>query len=277
MDNTVLQQCYIWWIMVKEVKLYFKYIKMHIFSNLEYKGWWMMCINTAFVVITDPIAVVLMFLRFGSVGSWSMEEILLIYCLAVTSFGLAEVFCRGFDSFPWRMLRSGDFDRLLLRPRSLFTQVSASRFDLHRIPRPITGIIAIIWLLIRMGVPFSPINIIVIILALCGGLLTYSGVFIMTSGIAFFTIKGLDWIYIFTNASYQVTKCPVEYMPKVLWGAFTFFMPMLVISYYPAAFICNWGEPIITGFLALPAGFAFLGFSLVLWKIGVRHYKSTGS
>ena len=263
--------------MRKEIKIYFKFIKMHILSGLEYKGWWMMCVQTVFIVITDPIAVVLLFSRFGSIGKWTMEQILLIYVLAVTSFGLAECFCRGFDYFPWKMIQTGDFDRLLLRPSSLFTQVAGSYFHLHRLPRPITGIAAMIWLLARLDVSLNFINILVLILALLGGLLTYTGVFIMTSGIAFFTVKGVDWIFIFTNASYQVTKCPIDYMPKVLWGVFTFLMPMMLISYYPASFICGWGEPAITGFLALPAGFAFLGFSLIIWKIGVRHYKSTGS
>ena len=263
--------------MLKEIKIYFKFIRIHILSGLEYKGWWIMCLQTAFTVVTDPISVVLLFSRFGGIGEWKMEHILLVYVLAVTSFGLAECFCRGFDYFPWRMIQSGDFDRLLLRPRSLFTQVAGSYFHLHRLPRPITGIIAAILLLSRLNVSFNFLNILVFILALFGGLLTYTGVFIMTSGIAFFTVKGLDWIYIFTNASYQVAKCPVEYMPKILWGVFTFFMPMLVISYYPAAFVCGWGEPAITGFLALPAGLAFLGFSSVIWNIGLRHYKSTGS
>jgi len=263
--------------MHRGLKLYFKFMKMHILSGLEYKGWWMMCIQTAFAVITDPIAVVLMFSRFGGVGRWTMEQILLIYAIAVTSYGLAESFCRGFDYFPWKMIQSGDFDRLLLRPRSLFIQVASSYFHLHRLPRPLTGLAAIIWLLARMNIPFSLFNFIVLLTALTGGLCAYIGVYIMTSGIAFFTVKGLDWIYIFTNASYQVTRCPVEYMPKILWGAFTFFMPMLVISYYPASAICGWGEPLVTGFLALHAGLAFLGFSLVIWNIGVRHYASTGS
>ena len=263
--------------MLKEAKIYYKLIKLHVLSGLEYRGWWMMCLQTAFIVITDPISVVLMFSRFGGIGEWSMERILLIYALAVTSFGLAESFCRGFDYFPWKMIRTGEFDRLLLRPRSLFTQIAGSYFHLHRLPRPITGITAIIWLLSRLDVPFNIINAFVLTLAILGGLLTYTGVFIMTSGIAFFTVKGLDWIYIFTNASYQVTRCPIDYMPRVLWGVFTFFMPMLVISYYPASLVCGWGEPVFTGFLALPAGFAFLGSSLLLWKIGVRHYNSTGS
>ena len=263
--------------MLKELMIYCKFMKMHILSGLEYKGWWMMCIQTAFVVITDPIGVIFLFSRFGGVGKWSMEQILLIYALAVASFGLAESFCRGFDYFPWRMIRSGEFDRILLRPRSLFIQVAGAYFHLHRLPRAITGIVGAIWLLSRLHIPFSLLNILVLTLALAGGALTYSGVFIMTSGISFFTVKGLDWIYIFTNASYQVTRCPVDYLPKILWGVFTFFMPMFVISYYPASLICGWGEPAFTGFLALPAGFAFLGFSIILWKIGVRYYKSTGS
>jgi len=263
--------------MFREAKIYCKLIKMHISAGLEYKGWWLMCVQTAFVVLTDPIAVLLMFSRFGSVGEWSMEQILLIYALAVTSFGLAESLCRGFDYFPWKTIRSGDFDRLLLRPNSLFTQIAGSYFHLHRLPRPIAGVATIIWILSRLGVSFSLFNLSIITLALIGGLLIYTGVFVMTSGIAFFTIKGLDWIYIFTNTSYQTTKCPVDYMPKILWGAFTFLMPVLLISYYPASLVCGWGEPVFTGFLAFPAGVAFLSGSLLIWKIGVRHYKSTGS
>jgi len=263
--------------MTKELKLYCKYLKMHMMSGLEYKGWWMMCVLTAFNVVTDPLGAVLLFSRFGSIGAWSMERILLIYSLAVASFGLAETFCRGFDYFPWRMVQNGEFDRLLLRPRPLFLQVAASYFHLHRIPRPLTGIIVAVWMLIRLQIRFSALNFMIVLLALLGGFLTYTGVFVMTSGLSIFTIKGLDWIYIFTNASYQVTKCPVEYMPKMLWGVFTFFMPMLVISYYPAAAVCGWGGPLILGFLALPAGLLFLGFSMLIWRIGVRHYKSTGS
>ncbi len=250
---------------------------MHFLSGMEYKGWWLTVLQVLFVTVTDPIGTVFMFTRFGGIGPWSMERILLIYALAVTSFGLAETFCRGFDVFPWRMIRSGDFDRLLLRPRSLFVQVAGSYFHIHRLGRVAAGIGAIVWMLSRLGAVPSVRNIAMIVLALAGGALTYSGVFVLSSGVAFFTIQALDWIYIFTNASYQVTRCPVDHMPRVLKTVFTFFMPMLLVSYYPASAVCGWGESLWTGFLAFPAGLAFLGLSLLVWRVGVRHYKSTGS
>lgn len=259
------------------LKLYTRYIRLNFLSGLQYKGWPLMVLQTLLVVITDPIGTIFMFSRFGSIGTWSVEKILLIYALAVTSFGLAESFCRGFDYFPWRMIRSGDFDRVLLRPRSLAIQIAGSYFHIHRLSRVVSGVCAILWCLWKLNVQLSFLNVYILLFALIGGFLTYSGVFIMTSGLAFFTIQGLDWIFIFTNASYQVTRCPVDYMPRMLRNLFSFFMPVLIISYLPASAVCGWGTGYLEGLLPLPVGMAFLAFSILIWRFGVRHYKSTGS
>ena len=97
-------------------KIYFKYIRMNFLAGLQYKGWPLMVLQVMIVVVTDPIGLFFLFSRFGSIGVWSLERIILIYAMAVTSFGLAETFFRGFDYFPWRMIRQGNFDRVLLRP-----------------------------------------------------------------------------------------------------------------------------------------------------------------
>ena len=263
--------------MRQEFKVYCGLIRMHLLSGLEYKGWWLMVLQVLFVVVSDPIATFFLFSRFGSIGPWTLDRIMLIYAIAVTSFGLAESLCRGFDYFPWKMIRTGDFDRLLLRPRTLFVQVAGSYFHIHRLSRVAAGLVVIFWSLNRQGIALNAVSGFILLFALLGGALMYCGVFVMSSGIAFFTIKALDWIYILTNASYQVTRCPVEYMPKVLYRAFTFFLPLLLISYYPASAACGWGESIWKGYLALPAGGLFLLFSLLVWRVGVKHYKSTGS
>ena len=262
----------------RDVVVYLKFIRMHLLIGLQYKGWWLMVLAVFVTCFTDILPAYLLFSRMGNVGAWSWERILLIYSLAVTSFGLAESFCRGFDYFPWQMLRSGNFDRLLLRPRSLTTQVAGSFFHIHRLARVTIGLSAAIWALGRLGVGATPFSVSVITLALIGGALVYSGVFVMSSGISFYTIKALDWIYIVTNASYQVTRIPIDYMPPIFRRAFTFIMPMLVISYMPAAAVCGWNDAHpLTGYLALPAGIVFLALSHLVWKVGVRRYQSTGS
>jgi len=269
--------------MGKELHIYLRTLRMHLLAGLEYKGWWFMVLQVLFVCVTDPLGTILMFHRFGGIGSWTLERILLIYALALTSFGLAESCCRGLDYFPEHMLRTGGFDRLLLRPRSLLVQIAASFFHIHRLARPVAGTALIFWALGRLDVVLTPVTLCLLVFALIGGLLTYIGVFVMSAGIAFFTIRAMDWVYIFTNASYQITRIPQEHMPLPLKQLFTFFMPMLVVAYYPAATICGWSEGVPiwasgwAGWLALPAGAAFLGFSIYIWRYGLRHYQSTGS
>jgi ABC-2 type transport system permease protein len=263
--------------MKQEIKVYLSMLRINLLTGLEYKGWWLMVLQVLLVVVSDPIATIFMFSRFGAIGPWTLERIMLIYAIAVTSFGIAESLCRGFDYFPWKMIRSGDFDRLLLRPRTLFVQVAGSYFHIHRLSRVLAGLAVIIWSLLRQGIVLNSAKVLILLLALAGGALMYCGVFVFSSGIAIFTVKALDWIYIFTNASYQVARCPVDYMPRLLYRVFSFFLPMLLISYYPASAACGWGESAWKGLLALPAGCLFLLFSLLVWRIGVRHYKSTGS
>jgi len=263
--------------MLKEIRLYFRYIKINLLSGLEYKGWWIMIFQVFVSAVADPLAVILLFARFGSIGSWSMERILLIYAIALTSFGFAETLFRGFDYFPTRMIRSGDFDRILLRPKSLFVQVSASFFHIHRGVRPILGLCIIFWCLNRLEVQPTLFNVSILIFALSGGFLTYAGVFVIGAGVAIFTINAMDWIFIFTSASREVARIPIDYMPRVLRYTFTFIMPMLVISYFPASSIGGWGGAAVRGFFAFPAGLAFFVIGLLVWHFGVKHYKSTGS
>lgn len=258
------------------IRLYFRYVRVQYLSGLQYRGWPLMVLSTLCVVVAEPITVFLLFWRFGAVGGWTVERVMLVYGMAVASFGLAEVLSRGFDYFPWQ-IRSGEFDRILLRPRSTFLQIIAARFHIHRVSRLAGGLAMVVWSLWRLGVAADPVNVIKLALALAGGYLTYTGVFVFTSAISFWTIQALDWIYIFTNISYQVVKSPPELLPHWLKNVFIYIMPMMVFCYYPAASVCGWGVHEVLGWLALPVGAAFLGLSLLMWRVGVKHYASTGS
>lgn len=262
---------------MSEFSLYFRYLRMNFLSGLQYKGWPMQMLATAFTVVTDPLEVMLLFLRFGSIGDWSAERVMLVYGLALASFGLAELFSRGFDAFPGQV-RTGIFDRVLLRPRSTFVQIMGTRFHLHRLTRVVGGLLVVCWSLRRQGVVLGPGQGLQLLLALFGGYLVYTGIFVLSSGVAFFTMEKLDWVNMFTNGSYQVAKVPPHLLPSWLRNTFIFVMPMFVCSYYPAAAICGWGDvPTSLGWLALPAGAAFFLLGCAVWQFGVRHYSSTGS
>lgn len=257
--------------------LYWRYLRVHALSTIQYKGWFITAFYMFALTIGEPLMTMLLFSRFGGIGEWTVERILLMYGTGIACYGLADVFFQGFAKFPWRMVQNGGFDRLLLRPRSTVLQVAVSFFDFPRVARPASGLFVAGWALGRLGIPLGPPQILLILYALMGGVVLYAGVFVLTSGIAFFSIKGLDWIHILGVAGYEVTRCPVPYLPRALYGMFTFVVPLLVVVYYPASVLCGWGEPAWTALLALPAGAAFLLIALVMWRVGMGRYASTGS
>ena len=56
---------------------------------------------------------------------------------------------------------------------------------------------------------------------------------------------------------------------------------MACVNYFPVLAILDrpdpLGSPVTLQWLAPAAGFIFLFFALQIWKVGVRHYRSTGS
>lgn len=262
---------------MNEFRLYFRYVGMEMRGQMQYKGWWVQILTVLFTLMVDPIEVLLLFDRFGSVGEWTVSRVMLMYGMAVFCFGLSESLVgRGFDYFP-NIIRSGEFDRILLRPRSLFVQTAGARFHLHRFSR-VSGGAVIIWLALRaQQMPMTPANGCMLLFGLIGGFLTYTGVFMLTAAPAFFTVEGVQFTYIFTNGSYQVAKVPPMYLPDWLRRTFLYIVPMFAFCYLPAGAACGWGVSHMAGWMALPAGALFCALAYGVWLACARHYSSTGS
>jgi ABC-2 type transport system permease protein len=64
-----------------------------------------------------------LFLRFGDLKLWRLEEVCLFYGVVNISFALADAVSPGFDVFGPQYIKTGNFDRLLLRPRSVVLQL----------------------------------------------------------------------------------------------------------------------------------------------------------
>ena len=62
-----------------------------------------------------------LFARFGSLSEWTLPEVALFYGTVNVEFVFADALGRGFDVFSIQV-KSGEFDRLLLRPRSTILQ-----------------------------------------------------------------------------------------------------------------------------------------------------------
>ncbi len=258
------------------MKLYFRYMSIIFQSQMQYKVSFLLTAIGQFIVSFSSFMVIyFLFSRFNSVSGFSLSEVLLCFSAILMSFSLAECFVRGFDAFRG-IISNGEFDRIMVRPRNEMFQVLASRIEFTRIGRLLQAVLIMIYAVPSSGVDWTGDKILTFVLMVLGGFFLFSGLFIIYAGICFFTIEGLEIMNVFTDGGRELGKYPLSIYGKEILGFYTYVIPLALVQYYPLMYILGRSNNILN-ILAPLAGMLFLIPSYIFWRIGIRHYKSTGS
>ena len=165
------------------MRLYRKYFMIHLKSIMEYKASFLFtCLGQFLVSFNVFLGVYFMFQRFSNVEGFTYNEVLLCFGITLMEFSLAEAFARGFDMFG-TMIRKGEFDRIMVRPRNEIFQVLGSHIEFTRIGRILQAIVMFVWGVSVSDVHWTPSKILTVILMLAGGTMVFSGLFLIYASI----------------------------------------------------------------------------------------------
>ncbi len=259
-------------------KLYLHYLGISIRAQMQYRASFvMMTIGFFFTTVIEFLGIWAMFARFGSLQGWSLAEIALFYSVINMAFALTEMFARGLDTFP-NLVKSGDFDRLLLRPRSTLLQVLGSEVSLMRLGRILQALPIMLWGAHTVGVVWSPGKALLLIGATAGGTCLFVGLFLLQASMSFWTIESLEIANILTHGGTQTAQYPLDIYRPWFRIFFTFVVPLACANILPLNVILQRpGATPLLGALSPCLGLLFLGVAMLAWGQGVRRYCSTGS
>lgn len=258
------------------MKLYLKFVAMQLKCQMQYKTSFVMTALGQFLTsFTAFLSVLFLFNRFHSVQDYSFSEVLICFSVMLTSFSLTECFVRGFDIFP-RLIRSGNLDRILVRPRSEIFQVLTSTIEFSRIGRLLQAIAVLVYAVPTSGVVWTADKVLAVILMLLGGVAVFSALFILYAGFSFFTIEGLEFMNIFTDGSREFGMYPLSVYGEGVLKFYTYCIPIALFQYYPFLYLVGRSDDVRLIFLPLQ-GFLFLIPCYAFFRFGLRRYKSTGS
>lgn len=267
--------------MASGLKLYARYLGISIRSQMEYRASFvMLSIGQFLVTIVEFASIVLLFDRFGGIRGWTLPEVGFFYGLINTAFSITDAAARGFDVFG-AMVKGGDFDRLLLRPRNTALQVAGTELTLRRIGRLAQGAIVLGWSSTQLSVVWSVGKVLLLAAALAGGASLFFGIIVLQGTLAFWTTEPLEMFNTLSYGGVQTAQYPIPIYARWLQRFFTFVVPLAAVCYFPGIAILGRDDPLGTGrlfqYCSPVIGIVFLLVSLQVWKLGVRHYQSTGS
>lgn len=260
------------------MRLFFKLASISIRSQMAHRAsFFMLAISHFLSTFVGIFGIWVLFDRFKLVEGWTLAEVALIYGVVHMGFSIAESVARGFDTFD-RMVKMGEFDRVLLRPLGTLFQIAVKDVQLMRIGRFLQGLVVLAIGIKELALPLGPFHYIVLCLAIVGVAALFYGLFVLQATLAFWTTESLELMNITTYGGVEAAQFPMTIYPEGFRLFFTLVIPLACVAYYPLATLLQHESfPIAFALLFPLGGVLFLLISCLIWHLGVRHYTSTGS
>jgi ABC-2 type transport system permease protein len=241
----------------------------------------MLSLGSFLVTIVEFVGVWALFRRFGQVGGWRLGEVALFYGLVSVTFAFADAITRGFDVFGSVFVKTGAFDRVLLRPRSPALQLLGYELRMTRIGRLTQGVL-VFWLGLGMTrLHWSPWSPAILLFAVLGGVALFCGLFVMQATLSFWTVESLEVANVLTYGGEAAAEYPLNVYAAWFRDVLVFAVPIGCVTYLPMLAAMGRPDPLGSpgwlGPLAPAAGFLFLGLALFTWRFGIRRYASSGA
>ena len=262
--------------------LYGRYISASLRAQAQYPtATVMLTVGHCAATSIEILGIYALFHRFGAVGGWSFGEAAVFYALVNITFSIADLLTRDFEVFGPEFVRTGAFDRVLLRPRAAALQLAGYEVRLTRFGRMIQGVAVLAIASRLVPVDWNAATVALAVWSIAGGVALFAGILVLQATLAFWTIESLEVVNVLTYGGVQAAQYPLNIYAAWFRGLLTFGVPLAGVAYYPVLVILNRPDPLGAPDWVLPfapaAGFVFLALSFLAWRAGMARYASTGS
>jgi ABC-2 type transport system permease protein len=232
------------------------------------------------VTIIEFAGIWALFARFHHVRGWSFAQVALFYAITSIAFAIADGLSRGFDQVGPLLIKTGNFDRVLLRPRSSALQVTGLEFALTSAGRVLQGLAALAIAVTLLKPDWGAAQWAILTWSVAGGVSLFFSLKMLEGTLAFWTTEGLEVANTLTYGGEAAAQYPLDIYAAWFRKFLIYFVPIGCSLYLPVALVLGRGAQGVPPWLAVMApvtGFAFLLMATAIWRVGIRHYTSTGS
>jgi ABC-2 type transport system permease protein len=217
-----------------------------------------------------------LYLHTESIGTWTKWEVVL---LIGASFFIQQIYqafflvnCVNLSE----LVRSGKLDFLLLLPANPRFIVSLRQVDLGAFVNAASALAVMVYAARQLQLVPSALQLAGFFALCVAGILIHYSLMFMLAAISFWTVRAQGIVWGYYNL-FQIARLPDEAFVGVFKAAFTFVVPMLLVSNVPVRLLADkLSSPAPIGLLLLMA-VGCVVLSQGFWRLSLRHYTSASS
>lgn len=267
---------------MNSLRLYLRLLGTSILAQLQYPASFLMMALAQFLVtFIEFIGIWALFQKFDSIQGWTLGEVAFFYATVNIAFAFADALSPGFDAFGPEFVKTGNFDRVLLRPRTTILQLAGHQLAIRRIGRLTQGLVVLFFASQMLDFHWTLVSTLWFAWIILGGIAFFLGLFVLQATLAFWTVESLEIANTMTYGGVQAAQYPFTIYADWFRKLMTYVVPLATIAYFPVVGLLGKADPLGSSLLfqvfAPGLGLGFLLLSFGIFQIGVRHYTSTGS
>ena len=230
--------------------------------------------------VLDIASVLVLFRVTPTLGSFGFADVFLMAAFAVTAFAAADLAVGNVERLRV-YVRSGLLDAVLVRPLGVLVQLTALDVAPRRVGRVVFGIAMLVTAAAQARVPLTLHSLALLAITSVAGAVIFGAVFVATAGVAFWWIESGEIANGLTYGGLNFTQYPMTIYGPVLRRIFAYVVGFAFVAYYPTLMLLDrtdpLGGPAVLGYGAPLVAVVAAAVAALVWRSGVRHYRSTGS
>jgi ABC-2 type transport system permease protein len=236
-------------------------------------------VGSGLISFVDFLAVLVLFHNVPRLNAWTVHEVAFLYALSSISFALTDMVMGHLDQFP-QLIRTGNFDIVLVRPRSTLLQIFGSDFAVRRFAKAVQGGAVFVYAVSSLSIDWTAPRVLYLVLSIPVGMVIFGSVWVIGSCLAFWTTDGGEFTNAFTYGGTFLAQYPIDIYSAWLRRFLAYIVPLAFVCYFPALFILDKPDP-----LGLPRALELASPAVAavaavvaggVWRFAVRRYRSAG-
>ncbi|OGS07114.1 MAG: hypothetical protein A2270_03880 [Elusimicrobia bacterium RIFOXYA12_FULL_51_18] len=218
------------------------------------------------------LILVFIFNMVDKIKGWSFDQMLFFYGFSTMVTGLWHCFFINVISLPY-YIRTGEFDRFLLRPVNLLFQITIDSLDEDGWGELLLGIALVIFACVRLGLPLWKLILLApMAISGCAILIAIS---LLLSAVSFISIGGVPVMELMLKM-FEFTKYPVNIFSQGLKIILSCVIPLGFVTFYPSMVFLGSNTLIYLTLVPLVSAAYFL-VAYFVWNYSIKFYVSSGN
>lgn len=228
----------------------------------------------------DIVTVVVLFSTTRNVAGFSLPEAILIVSLSSLGFALADVIVGNVDHLRV-YVRTGLLDVVLVRPLGALGQLLSMDLPFRKVLRGLLSFVTLVVAVRINDIDWTPARVVVLVMTPLAGLVFFGAIFVLTASLAFWWVDSGEIGSSFTYGGRDFTSYPMPVFAGWFRTIFAYALGFAFVAYQPALVLLGRSDPLglptWAGFLSPVVALVAAAVAAVVWRAGVRQYRSTGS